>query len=288
MTQDISREKATLTVQNIDYGEFYIFFTNPADQSEIQSEPLWSGCSAAELKAGIQEAYQTLVGVNPTVTLGYYDNIDVEQADSSAITAYDCSTETCILCKDDAGAETDCTEYLASYCVTTEEVVCDDPLDTDCVAVSEVMNICPSYSYNPIWKYDIEVPKSISSYSWTLAEPVPTTTGSTINLYSAETQGFPSNPPLEGSYVVMCYNTDDLTTPVITSALNYNTDEWSLKFYIELACPTLRNKFQVLNPYSPWYYKEDGLNFNLWFKDVHVDLPQFEIIVNDLNYDGSG
>ena len=164
------------------------------------------------------------------------------------------------------------------------EVECNDPLDLTCVPVSEESATCPEYSYIPIYKYDIEVPKSISSYSWTFAEPVATGTGSLLTMKSAETLGFPSNPPLEGSYVIKCYNTDDLLTPIITEPMNYNAGTWEWTYYISEACPTLRNKFVVQNTYWPYWYKVDGLNFRIWFKDIHVDLPQFEIIVNDQDY----
>lgn len=137
VTQDIYREKAQLIVEDPDGGEFVIIFTNPANQEELFSEKLISGCTDWELRQGIKDVYKELVGEHPTVTLACYDNADVVQGSCNDITAHDCSAETCVHCKDVFGAQIDCTEYLAVECVTVMEVVCNDPLDTACVPVSE-------------------------------------------------------------------------------------------------------------------------------------------------------
>ena len=78
VTQDISREKSRLVVQNPDYGTFTIIFTNPTDLTEIFSGQATAGGSAGELQAAIYDAYIELVGVGAVVTLNCYDNADVE------------------------------------------------------------------------------------------------------------------------------------------------------------------------------------------------------------------
>ena len=123
------------------------------------------------------------------------------------------------------------------------------------------------------------MPKSISTYSWSFAVPLATNfngttpTNSLLTMQSAESLGFKSNPPLNGTYVVKCFDSDDLLTPVVTTPFNFNANKWDWIFWINLACPTLRNNFDVIDTSDPYYFKEDGINMLIWFKGVHADMP---------------
>ena len=45
----------------------------------------------------------------------------------------------------------------------------------------------------------------------------------------------------------------------------------------------MRNKFEVIDTADPYYYKEDGINMLIWFKDIKHQVGQFELVVVDDN-----
>jgi hypothetical protein len=86
-----------------------------------------------------------------------------------------------------------------------------------------------------------------------------------------------SNVPLSGKYYIACYEVGE-TDPAkgkLTSAIDYNMNQWHVYAKIWETCPTLRNKFQVIPANDPHVYYEDGVNWWLFFENVNQNLPQF-------------
>ena len=54
----------------------------------------------------------------------------------------------------------------------------------------------------------------------------------------------------------------------ITNENNYDDSWWTIRYRLETACPSLRNKISVIDTADPYYYKEDGINFVIWFENV--------------------
>ena len=67
----------------------------------------------------------------------------------------------------------------------------DEPDEPEqvCVPVEPSNTMCPTYTEEAIYRYNIFVPRSINGYSWTFAEPVATETTATITALSAQDVG---------------------------------------------------------------------------------------------------
>jgi hypothetical protein len=61
----------------------------------------------------------------------------------------------------------------------------------------------------------------------------------------------------------------------ITDSISWDATLWTVKYRLELACPSLRNRIQVINTNDPYSNKEDGLNWLIWFENVKFQVGQF-------------